>query len=143
LQNRGLLVRQAKDSLAVAAVFPRAGLRPDYVPALTRAGLILANRTKNRRSRAYFTNALRQNPGYVETYLNLDSWNKATADWRRPGSLPPEAANLQSETARRPISARPSLLRGASAPEAIDLFRAGRLHESIVLGRRASLFGSS
>jgi len=66
-----LLVRQAKDSLA-AEQFSRAlALRRDYVPALNELGLILANEQKTAEAGVCFTNALRENPGYVETYLNL------------------------------------------------------------------------
>ncbi len=119
-----LLVRQAKDSLAVEQFTRALALRRDYVPALNELGLILASEQKTAEAGACFTNALRENPGYVETYLNLGFMQQSDGKLDAAMARYREAANLQTNGPAAYFSQAVAFAAGHRRNDAIDLFRA-------------------
>ena len=72
-------------------------IRSDYVPALNEMGLILANQQKTAEAAEYFTRALKINPGYVETYLNLGFMEQCEGKLDQAMAHYHEAAELQPD----------------------------------------------
>jgi tetratricopeptide (TPR) repeat protein len=66
-----LLVRQNVMERAAEKFKHALALRADYVPALNELGLILANQQKSGEAEQCFLNAIRINPGYADSYINL------------------------------------------------------------------------
>jgi tetratricopeptide (TPR) repeat protein len=66
-----LLVRQNLMEPAAEQFKHALTLRADYVPALNELGLVLENQQRTAEAEQCFLDAIRINPGYVESYINL------------------------------------------------------------------------